>query len=65
VKAKALVLCMSMFYGIFQEQLPCNFSITCLMGRPTIKQALFDGWTGKPRVGGKVERESKRKSGGR
>jgi hypothetical protein len=51
------------FYGIIQQQLPCNFSITCLMGMPTLRQALSDGWTGKPALGKlyeKVGREMKR-----
>ena len=52
---KTLVACMGLliFYGIIQQQLPCNFSITCLMGRPTIKRALFlMGGRGSPELAG-------------
>jgi hypothetical protein len=51
---KTVIVCctIAIFYAIVQEQLPCNFSVTCLAGMPTIHQSLVDPWTGKvrPRV---------------
>ena len=46
---KTTIVCVGLLivYAIMQEQLPCNFSVTCLMGMPTLHQSIADRWTGK------------------
>jgi hypothetical protein len=49
MKRTTVVMGLLIFYAIIQGQLPCNFSITCLAGMPTLHQELVDRWTGKPK----------------
>jgi hypothetical protein len=49
MKTTIALVSLMIAYAIVQKRLPCNFSVTCLAGMPTIHQALVDPWTGKIR----------------
>jgi hypothetical protein len=49
MKTVVALVGLGIIYAILQQQLPCNFSVTCLAGMPTFHQSVTNGWNGKPK----------------